>query len=271
MTTVQLLSDLHLEWGYQSLPGGDVLILSGDICEYRTLKKQFHSTKLLDRVPGSLNAYDFFYHECAKYKQVFYVLGNHEHYHNLCNTTVEDLRALMPENVTILEQDAVLYDSVLYVGATLWTDLNKGDPLTKFHLTSMMADYKVIKYYNPATRKYHKLSPNNTAYAHQKTLEYLRLVLENNKNVPVVVITHHAPSFASVSDYYRNDTIMNGGFASELSEFIIDHPNIIVWSHGHLHDPVNYMIGSTRVISNPRGYVGQEDTSKFDPNFTFEI
>ena len=34
---IELASDLHLEFGPLELPGGEVLILAGDICEYRTL------------------------------------------------------------------------------------------------------------------------------------------------------------------------------------------------------------------------------------------
>ena len=67
---ISLVSDLHLEFGYHELPGGDVLLLAGDICEARTLRKEFHSTRVLPYTPGKLNSYDFFYHECAKYKKV---------------------------------------------------------------------------------------------------------------------------------------------------------------------------------------------------------
>lgn len=49
----------------------------------------------------------------------------------------------------------------------------------------------------------------------------------------------------------------------------IIHYNLLLGLN--MHTPVNYMIGITRVISNPRGYVGQEDTSHFDSNFTFEV
>jgi hypothetical protein len=38
-----------------------------------------------------------------------------------------------------------------------------------------------------------------------------------------------------------------------------------------MHDPVDYKIGETRVVSNPRGYIGHEDTSGFNPDFTFEV
>ena len=42
---VSLVSDLHLDIsGHLELPGGDVLILAGDICEAKELNKEFHST-----------------------------------------------------------------------------------------------------------------------------------------------------------------------------------------------------------------------------------
>jgi hypothetical protein len=51
---------------------------------------------------------------------------------------------------------------------------------------------------------------------------------------------------------------MNGGYHSELSEFILDHPQITLWTHGHMHDPFDYNIGTTRVVCNPRGYKGAD-------------
>jgi hypothetical protein len=38
-----------------------------------------------------------------------------------------------------------------------------------------------------------------------------------------------------------------------------------------MHDPVDYMIGDTRIISNPRGYLPFEAGNGFDVNFKFEI
>ena len=51
---------------------------------------------------------------------------------------------------------------------------------------------------------------------------------------------------------------MNGAYSSELSEFILDHPEIKLWTHGHTHEDFDYMIGSTRVVCNPRGYINYE-------------
>jgi hypothetical protein len=65
---------------------------------------------------------------------------------------------------------------------------------------------------------------------------------------------------------------MNGAYSSDLSDLILDHPQIKFWTHGHTHDQFDYMIGSTRVVCNPRGYKGYEESAEyFDPTFGFEI
>jgi hypothetical protein len=65
---------------------------------------------------------------------------------------------------------------------------------------------------------------------------------------------------------------MNGGYSSDLEQFILDYPQIKVWTHGHTHDTFDYMIGQCRVICNPRGYVGYEERAQeFDPTIGFDI
>jgi hypothetical protein len=51
---------------------------------------------------------------------------------------------------------------------------------------------------------------------------------------------------------------MNGAYSSDLDQFILDRPQIKLWTHGHTHEPFDYMIGSTRVVCNPRGYINHE-------------
>lgn len=63
---------------------------------------------------------------------------------------------------------------------------------------------------------------------------------------------------------------MNGGYASDLSEFILDNPKIKLWTHGHMHQNHDYLIGTTRVVCNPKGY-HDENKNEFDPNFTVEL
>jgi hypothetical protein len=54
---------------------------------------------------------------------------------------------------------------------------------------------------------------------------------------------------------------MNGGYSSSLDEYMIDHPQIKLWTHGHTHYPFDYRIGSTRVVCNPRGYINYEESA----------
>ena len=70
---------------------------------------------------------------------------------------------------------------------------------------------------------------------------------------------------------YQNDSLTNFAYYSDLSEFILDHPQIKLWTHGHMHNPFDYMIGDTRIVCNPRGYEGYEPDSGWNPNIVLEI
>ena len=87
----------------------------------------------------------------------------------------------------------------------------------------------------------------------------------------VVVVGHHAPSKLSTKPAYERDVLMNGAYSSDLSEFILDHPRIKLWTHGHTHNDFDYMIGSTRIVCNPRGYDGYESRADDFKLVTVEI
>jgi Icc-related predicted phosphoesterase len=269
---ISFVSDIHLECEYQTLPGGEVLILAGDICEAKNLVKDFNKTRPEQYTPGTFPYYDFFYTECAKYKQVFYVMGNHEHYHGRFDQTYDKLKTVLPSNVTLLENEVVEYCGVVFLGATLWTNCNNGDALTLFHLKNTMNDYRTIRNHYVDKDVYHKLTPEHTFETHVKTMEYFCMALGMHRDKPVVVITHHAPTHKSISSQFINDTLMNGGYASDLSEDILDHDNIRFWIHGHMHDPVNYQVGNCTVISNPKGYDGWDlNFGSFKPDRTIDV
>jgi hypothetical protein len=90
-------------------------------------------------------------------------------------------------------------------------------------------------------------------------LDTIKATVESNPTCKYVVIGHHAPSKLSTKPKYQKDVMVNGAYSSELSEFILDHPQIKVWTHGHTHHTFDYMVGSTRIVCNPRGYHGYED------------
>ena len=255
---ISLVSDLHLDFASVQLPGGEVLILAGDICEYRSFKKE---------LPSVVN---FFKNECPKYEQVFMVMGNHEHYRYRLDKTYESLVELLPANVRLLENETVDYQGVVFMGATLWTDLDGNSPIATIALKHGMNDYRAIENYYSDTGFYHKLTPEYTYRLHNNTLDYFRASLAEYQSRPVVVITHHAPSYQSIHERYLGDG-MNAGYASNLDEFILDHPQIKYWLHGHTHTAFDYQVGSTRVLCNPRGYYPHEPDTGFNPDLTFEV
>ena len=272
---VNVISDLHLEFDDLILPGGDVLILSGDICEAKNVKKDQYSEDAVQfkfEHKRSDRYIRFFIEECAKYKHVIYVMGNHEHYGFRFDKTYNHLKENLPNDILLLEKESVEIDGVIFVGATLWTDCNNADPITMYTLRHGMNDYRVVQNYYADKDVYHKLIPEFTYADHLKAKKFISTTAKENSDKTIVVVTHHSPSRKSTKPKYEKDFHMNGGYSSNLEEFIMDHPNIKFWTHGHTHDDFDYMIEQCRVICNPRGYVGYEERAhNFDATVGFDL
>lgn len=279
---IQLVSDLHLEFediNIKNENGADVLILSGDICVAQDLHDHpeppvpytAEEIKNLGSRQGTAQLVrDFLKRVSFQFPHVVYVMGNHEHYHGKFDRSKsyiqETLDRLGLTNVYLLDNDIKKIDDVYFVGGTLWTDMNNFDSLTLYHIEHMMNDFRVIRI---ANEQFKKFLPKRAATEHVRTKQYIHTVLQDlPDDARVVVASHHAPSTLSISERYQHDTLMNGGYASNLGEFILDHPKIRVWTHGHMHQCFDYTIGDTRVICNPRGY--PNENPQFNPNFIFE-
>ncbi len=102
-----------------------------------------------------------------------------------------------------------------------------------------------------------RFTPQDTVQDHKKMLEYISVTSEPLGKY--VVVGHHAPSKASTHPRYQTEVIVNGAYSSRLDQFILDNPQIKLWTHGHTHEDFDYMIGTTRVVCNPRGYDGYEE------------
>ena len=270
---IALASDLHLEFqdiNLKNTEGAEVLILSGDIMVAEDLHNHpemdygmYSNVNIADlgrRQQTALRFRDFLKRVSFQFPHVIYIAGNHEFYHGKWKASLQYLRdecAKFP-NVYFLERDVKVINEVSFIGATLWTDCNNGDPLTLHALADMMNDYRIIR---NDEHGYSKLRPAHTMYRHQQTLAYLKAILPDMKDKKVVFVGHHAPSAMSTHDRYKHNvhSLMNGGYRSDLSELILDHPEIVLWTHGHMHDPFDYMIGTTRVVCNPRGYAGHDE------------
>jgi predicted phosphodiesterase len=270
---IALCSDLHLEFGDINLKNeenAEVLILSGDIMIAQDLHDHPHmdydpytSGALADlsrRQQTALRFRDFLKRCSFQFPHVIYVAGNHEFYHGKFIGSLQDLRDECSKypNVYFMEDDMRTINDVTFIGCTLWTDMNKGDPLTLHAVADMMNDYRIIRHDGHG---YSKLRPAHTADRHRKSVGYIRTVTEGLFEEKFVVVGHMSPSKMSTHPKYQNDQLMNGAYSSDLSEFIMDHPQIKLWTHGHTHHKFDYMIGETRIVCNPRGYEGYEDSA----------
>ena len=87
------------------------------------------------------------------------------------------------------------------------------------------------------------------------------------------VVGHHSPSLQSIHPVYAHEKIMNGGYHSDLSEFILDHPQISLWTCGHTHHAHWYHIGDTLIACNPRGYQadGYSEDTGWNPNIVIDL
>jgi len=274
---IALASDLHLEIRTIELnntENADVLILAGDIMtgidlhDHGDIYKHDPSLqgrdviwKLGDSQKRAYEYHKFLTHVSEQFPHVVQIAGNHEFYKGEYPDAYDWMKTKCDEfpNIHFLNKDSVDIGDITFVGATLWTDMNKDDPLTLHIIAGMMNDFRIIR---NSKKNYRKFSPEDAVSDHRAALQYILKTVDADSAKKYVVVGHHAPSHMSIADQYKKDTVMNGGYYSDLSESILDRPQIALWAHGHMHQPFDYMIGDTRVVCNPRGYAGYEPQAK---------
>jgi len=243
---MQYMSDLHLEFGPMEPPEvkSDILVLAGDILIADHLRKS-------DASPYNRHAmgYDKFMDWAREsFEEVIMIMGNHEHYKGDITKSASLIRAAYPE-IHLLDNDFLDLDGLTVYGGTMWTNMDRGNPLTIHSAKYGMNDFRIIK---NSTRPF---SPENAVRRFNDF--WLRY------RPCDVVISHHAPSFRSIDPTYVSDSL-NGAYASTMDERIMDEgPS--VWIHGHIHCNQDYRIGGTRVLCNPRGYYGHHLNMGFNP------
>lgn len=256
-------SDLHLEFQplvLNNTENADVLVLAGDIC----MAKHFHSRPEMSKM-----YLEFFKNVSEQFKHVIYVVGNHEHYHYQFVHTASDLKRILSvfNNVYLLDNEVFDIDNYTFVGSTLWTDMNKGCPQTMSSAEMFMPDFKIVKYFDGVN--YYKFTPMQSTKEHTKSVGYIKHVIRNCNDKDyylerdVIVVTHHSPSHKSIHPKYAHETIMNGAFHSDLDHMMEMADNVKVWIHGHTHDEFNYVVGTTNVLCNPRGYPKESGHGSF--------
>jgi Icc-related predicted phosphoesterase len=269
---IDYISDIHYEWqkphDFSNEAGGDILIMAGDITTAdairlnRTDKDGLIAQRNIKLLKKQLT---------DKYKKVLYILGNHEHYRFTYEETLPQLRKSFGElglnNVSILENDCVLVDDVLFICATLWSDFLKESPNSMNASWNGMNDYRIIA----TNSSYGTITPQFTLDKHKESRSFIQTTLEENKNKKTVVVTHHGPTMKSLNKKHSGNAL-DGAYCSDLSEMILDNPQIKYWISGHCHTIMEYEVGDTMVVSNCRGYAGYDESAKaFRGTKSFEV
>jgi len=245
---IRVLSDLHLEFKDWSPPktDADVVVLAGDI--HVGVKGIEWARRSFPSIP------------------IVYVPGNHEfygeHIHDMTQELLMEGRRL---GVDVLDARSVVICGVRFLGATLWTDFALGgdDPSAIDRAMAYaqygMYDFQVIRCGNNSNFR-----PTDARVIHVAQVRWLRSQLADEFVGTTVVVTHHLPHRRSIHPKYEASDL-NPGFASDLSNMM--GPPVSLWIHGHTHESLDYVVNSTRVVCNPRGYAPMELNEAFDPVF----
>lgn len=198
-----------------------------------------------------------------RFKIVKAICGNHEFYGgSLLKTEQEIQHAVWPlKNVKFGNGCSVLDNGRTLIQTTLWTDFDKNDQTTMRHCRNSMNDYR---HCGGEINEAYPMTPEDIYKRHCIELG----IIKNYCQPGDIIMTHHLPSFLSIDPVYK-DSDLNGAFASDLDSLILTLKPAL-WIHGHTHASNDYMIGTTRIISNPRGYEGGTNR-KYNPTLVIEI
>lgn len=251
---IRLLSDFHTEFYTENfgkvqkvlhekilppLPEDKetILVLAGDIC---TAERKYMLISLMEYFSG-------------RFLHVIYICGNHEYYNSEFVEARDTIRDICRDlgNVSFDPGRIQIHGKFFYTG-TMWTDFDKESQTTMYLASRFMNDYRRIYLGVPSGGRL--LRPEDVLSMHNAEVLMMRQTMRPGD----IVITHHAPSFKSIHpDYVGNE--LNGCYASSLEELILDKKTAL-WVHGHVHHHHDYMIGDTRIVCNPAGYVGEKAT-----------
>ena len=235
---VQMYSDLHIEYEETDhvdvlryitpRKGVDILILAGDI-------GNLYRFEQLKNFLKDISVY---------YKQVFYVLGNHEFYkrrtlpslpYQVLYKNAMTLPKIIP-NLMILNNDSYLIDKkYCFIGSTLW---------------SHIGDSEIFPFFRVKIHGFNKFVYNKF---NAKNIEYIRTMLQlckQRKWIPIV-ITHYTPTFKCIHHKHRDD-IYQYLYANNLDAMLKEF-SPKYWIAGHTHENFDFIYNNTRIVSNQLG------------------
>jgi hypothetical protein len=192
---------------------------------------------------------------------ILMAIGNHDAYGDNLRRLIATSRktaAATHGRVAVLEQrraDLLIKSRrVAVLGATLWTDYALcGDRLLAMERAgNALNDHASVRWGD------RPFQPSDGYEIHLETRDWLEqeiLVARQDSDL-VVVMTHHAPIPNAIPPRYRGSDL-SPAFASDMTDEIEAwKPDLWVW--GHTHFSMETLVGTTRMVSAQRGYVGED-------------
>ncbi|MGU3282506.1 metallophosphoesterase [Methylobacterium mesophilicum] len=274
MTSVWILSDLHVDaspWTPPPGPRVDLAIVAGDIADGLCRRT----------IPWLVE------HIRPRARHVIYTPGNHDFYRTRLPDEIARAReAAVAADITLLDCGQVRHvDGVRICGATLWTDYEITG--SRAHALGVagdrhlgMNDHRRIQT-RDRLRVPAPFRPLVAAGLHAEHRGRIERVLAEHWDGPRIVVTHHAPHPRSLLHGEVRETI-DAAYGSDLSGIMEGRTAPDIWIHGHVHVSRDYVVGRTRVLSNPRGHdtsyrsragvwVDGRENPNFDPFLVVEL
>lgn len=259
---INVLSDLHLEFeamNHEAPKGTDLVILAGDIGVHDM--GIVWAKWIADDIP------------------IVYIAGNHEFYKGaVLQSLYKRLKTYSDgvPNLFFLQNDELKFNDYRVLGCTLWTDFLFDKTITQEQSMNQapfsMYDYRTIMELDLKNVGEYKMLQTETVLAeHLKSKKFLEEKLAEPFDGKTIVVTHHGVSEQSIADKWKYGK-GNEYFVSDLSDLILQYQPEL-WVHGHTHSCLNYQLGNTQVVVNPRGYVqgSRVENPEFNPNKIVEI
>ena len=286
---IQYISDLHLEFGKPRIFGPSentkdseniedssncVLCLAGDI--------GYPFTPVYEKFLINVSRY---------WKKIFLICGNHEFYSpsgsNLNQkSSISEIKikigSILSEhnltNISFLDNSYEDYEDYRFVGTSLWSKLDEKDVINNSLFINdfyKIHDLDITRKEKDKRDHLKKVEDKVKLYNsyHQECVEFLTSSPIQHSELPVVMITHHLPSYSLIDPKYMKSNESKGSkgpiglnqyFASHL-DHLIKSP-IKVWVCGHTHTRFEKRINDITVYCNPGGYPDENeglDMNKF--------
>lgn len=238
-----MLSDLHNEFSpYQpTFNAFDLVILAGDI----DLKGR-----------GVEWANETF--ACP----VIYVCGNHEFYKGHIDLTLRKMKEAALPHVHVLENETFIWNQTRFLCATGWTDFSSTGNVVAATQTAWewMNDFRVIR----TGDNFRRLRPTDVIGRNHATHDWLAEELDKHFDGKTVVVTHHSPVPEVAGG--KHDGHLSAAYTNRWHALV---EKTDLWIFGHTHRAVDTTLDGCRVVSNPRGYPGEQ--AGFDPGFVIDL